>query len=237
MSADNLTQTPAQSPPDRIPRFVRNLNALAEQHGLAVRMAVEPYANDPELRLWATWSGSRAAFLNLVQPVASYHLPLSRGKLSIPGGGGYYCSNSLLTGTVTVAGDDIVFVIDFGPADFTLAEKRGVEIIRTAKEISYHGTADELVGAGIPRDRLPIGKRAAKSFIGYGSDEHWRSRRQPDGSILYRVESPAALRERRAEDDSRRRMYGESPNRPAAPALRLVVDNTEDRGSGGTVLH
>src|SRR5258708_37063943 len=120
----------ASSPiPARIPRHIGNLNALAVNAGLAVEMAAEPCGNDSEIRLWSMWRGPAVAFLALVQPVASYHLPLSRGHLYIPGGTRYYAPKALIGGAVTVTANDDVFEIDFGPAEFTIADIAGVEIV------------------------------------------------------------------------------------------------------------
>src|SRR5258708_2324584 len=107
-------QMHASSPiPARIPRHIGNLNALAVNAGLTVEMEVGPYSNGPEIRLWSNWRGAQAAFLALVQPVASYRLPLSRGRLNIPGGAGYYAYNALVSGDVIVSGNDVLYQIDF----------------------------------------------------------------------------------------------------------------------------
>jgi hypothetical protein len=220
--------------PPRLPRFIENLNSLALAHGLTVTMAVEPYENDPEIRLWGKWSGTRAQLLEIVQPVRSYHLPLACGQLTVPGGAGY-CANPLITGTVRVDGDQVLYEVDFGPSDFSISEAAGVEIITSRKEIAYHGTAAALLAVGVDRSRLPLRKGSGKRGTGYGGVEWWSSRRQPDGSIVYRVESPAALRARRAERkewerSTRRAVLGGTAPATAAPPrrpshLRLVVDN------------
>src|SRR6185437_5990117 len=92
----------SQLVPARIPLYIGNLNALAVDAGLTVEMSVEPYNNSRDLRLWSNWRGAQAVFLALVQPVESYRLPLSCGRLNIPGGAGYYGRNSLISGDVTV---------------------------------------------------------------------------------------------------------------------------------------
>jgi hypothetical protein len=222
----------------RVPRHIANLNALAEQHGLAVQLVVEPYTDNPELRLWARWSGPRAAFLDLVQPVASYRLPLSRGTLNVPGGAGHYSRTALVSGVVTVEADNVVFEIDFGAPEVSIEQQGDVEIARSANEITYHGTSEGLIAVGIPRERLPTGKRPAKG--GYCnvlkdaewySRPEWHSRRQPDGSILYRIESPAAVRQRVADVHRLTAQYPYFETAPAPaprPQLRLVVDNSRE---------
>jgi hypothetical protein len=221
----------------QIPRYIANLNAMATAGGLSVDVAVESVGNDPELRLWSYWRGSRSAFLTLVQPVASYRLPLSCGQLNIPGGAGYYAHNSLVSGSVKVNGNDVVFKIDFGPAEFTVRNAGGVQMVSYADETLYHGTANELIALGIERSRLPMKKKAAISDGGgsIAKTEKWASRRQPDGLILHRVESPSALRQRRKEwsEYLSQREQCRSPEDLASSAgaprpshLRLVVDNT-----------
>jgi hypothetical protein len=207
---------------------------MATAAGLTVETAVAPNGTDPELRLCSRWRGARDAFLALVQPVASYRLPLSQGQLNIPGGSGYYSYNALISGTVVVTGDTVLYEIDFGPAAFTIADAGGVEIVSYADETLYHGAPAALMALGIERSRLPLKKRATRSFREWeAKTEDWSSRRQPDGSIVYRVESPSALRRRRSgvEEYAEQRgiVLGTEPAKPARPShLRLVVDNTRD---------
>jgi hypothetical protein len=227
-------QMQASSPvPVRIPRYIGNLNALAVDAGLTVEMEVGPYSNGSEIRLWSNWRGAQATFLALVQPVASYRLPLSRGRLNIPGGAGYYAPNALVSGDVIVSGTDVLFQIDFGPPEFTIADAAGVEIVSYADETLYHGSPAALMALGIERSRLPLQKKKTRGGRDWkGETQEWRSRRQPDGSIVYRVESPTALRRRRSGfEEYADRMQMGSPRRvaetKARPShLRLVIDNS-----------
>lgn len=206
---------------------------MAVEAGLAVEMAVEPYTDDPELRLFSKWRGSRAAFLALVNPVASYRLPMCRGTLNIPGGSGYYGRNALVSGVVVVSGGEVVFEIDFGPTTFAITETGGVQIVTYEDEILYHGDPQSLLSFGIKRSRLPLKKRtASQGHDCWGEEGQWRSRRQPDGTIVHWVESPAALRQRRksleadypeAMRDRRREVEKLAP---VPRHLRLVIDNT-----------
>jgi len=226
------------SPSAKIPRHIGNLNTMASGAGLAVETVVEPCGKDPALRLVSKWRGARDAFLALVQPVASYRLPLSCGQLNIPGGAGYYGPNAIVGGTVTVTGNDVLFEIDFGPAEFEVMDAAGVEIVSYADETLYHGTPAALIALGIESSRLPLKKKAARSDRGWEAvTEEWSSRRQPDGSIVYRVETPAALRRRREEWIqylSEREQSGMGrKSKPAATQLRashlrLVIDNTKE---------
>jgi hypothetical protein len=156
----------------------------------------------------------------------------SRGRLNIPGGAGYYASNALVRGDVIVNGNEVLFEIDFGPSEFTIADAAGVEIVSYADETLYHGAPAALMALGIERSRLPLQKKGARQGRYWSAEEQWSSRRQPDGSIVYRVESPSALRRRRSEVQG----YAErlqlvsarrEPETKARPShLRLVIDNT-----------
>lgn len=218
--------------PARIPRYIGNLNALATNAGLAVEMVVA-CDNDSRVRLYSKWRGSQAAFLDLVQPIPSYRLPLSQGRLNIPGGAGYYAPNAVISGDVIVRGNEVLFEIDFGPPEFTIADVAGVEIVSYADETLYHGAPAALMALGIERRRLPLQKKKTRSGGDWNAEtEEWRSRRQPDGSIVYRVESPTALRGRRSrfEEYTADRMHLVSarrePETKVRPShLRLVVDN------------
>lgn len=230
----NLPSTTSHTLPARIPRFIENLNALARESGMTVRMVVEPSVDTAELRLWTEWRGTRAQVLAFVRPIPSYHLPLSCGTLTVPGGSGG-SAYPLLTANVTVVGDEVELEIDFGPPHFTIADIAGIEVISYADENLYHGTAAELIALGIERTRLPLGKRAgAREYNCDGAIERWSSRRQPDGTIVYRIESPAELRRRRermaAQFDSlhnpHRSHAGIVPTTRVRPSyLRLLVDN------------
>lgn len=224
--------------PARIPRYIGNLNAMATAAGLAVELAAEPLDKDPALRLVSKWRGARDPFLALVQPVASYHLPLSCGRLNIPGGAAYYAPKALISGNVFVTDNQVLFEIDFGPIEFTVTAAAGVEIVSYADETLYHGAPAELVAFGIERSRLPMGKKGAHRAGDWKAETaEWSSRRQPDGTIVYRIESPTALRRRRAsvvEDFTRHGLV--DPGMPAREAetgvrpshLRLIIDNTKE---------
>jgi hypothetical protein len=130
----------------------------------------------------------------------------------------------------------VLFQIDFGPPDFTIADVAGVEIVSYADETLYHGTPAALVALGIERSRLPLQKKKTRSGRDWKAEtQDWRSRRQPDGTIVYRIESPAALRRRRksvVEGFANQGLMvrpGRDPDTKARPShLRLVIDNTRE---------
>jgi hypothetical protein len=209
----------------RIPQYIGNLNTFAVNAGLTVEIAAEPYGNAPEIRLWSKWRGTQATFLAIVQPIASYRLPLSRGRLNIPGGAAYYAPRALISGDVIVSGNEVLFEIDFGPMEFTIADVAGVEIVSYADDTLYHGVPEALMNLGIERSRLPLQKKGGRQGRYWSDEEQWSSHRQPDGSIVYRVESPSALRRQRSVMASAER----EPEPTVRPShLRLVIDNTRE---------
>lgn len=225
------------SVPLRIPRFVQRLNAFAASRGVAVDVAVAPYDNDPELRLWSNWRTTREHFLSLGLLTRGQHLPSERGMVSVPGWQCLSHQRALLTGELKSSGDQVCWQIDFGPADFEITEAGDVEIVTNAIETIFHGTAEALVAQGIDRDRLPLAKRPAKARC---SDEHprWWSRRQLDDSIVHRVESQQAFQTRRAGRErldalirvSSRVVTQSTEVHPRPTYLRLVVDNDRTKG-------
>jgi hypothetical protein len=240
------SHNPRLAVPQRLPRYLEALNALAVAHGLTVSMVVEPYERDPEIRLWCKWTGKRDAALRLIQPIPSYHLPMARGLIAIPGGSTRVCQ--MLIGEVTVNGDDVLLEFDCGSTDFTIAARGEVEVITYADEILYHGSAAALLALGIGRNRLPLEKRDGKKGGYHCWNEEqkvhvevpqWSSSRQPDGLILYREETAGSVerrcRERKEYDASprARTVLGLPPlsktiQKPVRPSfLRLIVDNTK----------
>jgi len=227
VAVPNFTSAPA-----RIPRFVRRLTEYAECRGVAVKTYAGPYSNDPEIRLWSEWRTSQEQFLALEFLTPGNRLPYTSGYFTVPMGFYHRREDALMAGDMTIEGGNVLWEIDFGPAEFDVAERGGVEIVTYADETLFHGSVEALIAAGIDPKRLPVGKRPSKRSL-RGDYDHpvpqWRSRRQLDGSIVYRVESAKALRARHEEQA---RWYAQM--RPAAAPvatkprpsyLRLVVDN------------
>jgi hypothetical protein len=67
-----------------LPRFVRNLNSLAERCGLTVTVEIDTYEGESEERLFTEWQGTKDQLVatGLLNP--SYRFPAKRGSLSIP---------------------------------------------------------------------------------------------------------------------------------------------------------
>ncbi|MEX2149082.1 MAG: hypothetical protein WD793_02630 [Steroidobacteraceae bacterium] len=234
--------SPSVTPPC-VPRFVRNLNQYAADRGIDVDVHIGPYDDDPEIRLWSNWRTTRARFLSLGLLSRGQPLPSKRGTVSIPGWLYREPRRALLIGELSSAGDDVLWQIDWGPGDFTITNIGEVEIVTSACETLYHGTAEALLAHGVERKRLPLGKKPSNFFSCIDSATlHWWSRRQLDDTIVYRVESASVFHKRAAEDCELQRQFAEERRRliagaqtrgilphsasPPRPYLRLVVDNT-----------
>jgi hypothetical protein len=245
-----MSTATAISPAPAPPRYIQNLNAMAERLGLSVSMSVRTYDSQPanfwhpdfephSHQLLATWRGTRAQLLAFPGIAPSYHLPQSSGLLRV----GWYRAQ-LLYGYVTVQGDSVTYEAQFGPVPDRIEDRAGAQIIVHAHEMQLHGERSTLIAAGMATDRqLPRdGKRRLRSCHGRwmpGSSlsivnqaQLWHSLRHPDGSIVLTIESDAARAERISADQALVNRYSsEGTARTAAPAaarsyLRLAVDNT-----------
>jgi len=203
-----LTPGRVHGVPRALPRFVRNLNAFAETHGLTTHLSVEPYSNDPELRVWGQWDGTKSQLisLGLLAPWQQRLLAIDGDvdHFSVPAGDKI---NPLIAGPLTVRGDIISIAIDFGPPIYTLADRCGAQIVTYADEVLYHGTAAELIAAGVCAARLPCGKQRSGRCGRDSKQPQWRSRRQPDGLFVHRVETEESFQRRRREYEQQFKEY------------------------------
>lgn len=217
--------------PTRLPRYVQNLAALAESCGLTTSPKIEPCSNDPELRLWLVCTGTRESTLAFIKPIASWHVPLTRGSIWIPGGS--KSGHAIANGGLTVRGEYLELELDAGPGEYSIEERRGVEALRTPCALIYHGSAAQLVEAGIDPKRLPLGKRPlinGPRHIWDSSREQLlyfpnrKAVRQFDGSIVYTEETVAAFERRMLKQG----LEAAESKAPRPSHLRLVVDNTRE---------
>ncbi len=225
-----------QSLPERIPRYVRNLNGFAERAGFHVTLTVEQSdeKDDPEPRLRSHWRGTRSQLvsLGLLQPhqlrtiLTLECAPEVSRYMNVGGGCPWYWERCLLRGPLTASRDAVSWQIDSGPASYTISDNGPIEIVTYEDFVLYHGTGEQLTAFGIDRRRLPLGKRLCKS-----TDTEWYSRRHPDGHVVHIVESELARRRRleRTRGPSHQQDAPE-PLPPRKPShLRLVVDNDNTR--------
>lgn len=210
---------------ERVPTFVRNLNALAEAAGMRVRVETRPYSNDPEVRLWSVWEGTKAQLrsLGLLTPRQETMLFIRKSaQVMVPSGVSPHCPESaLLWGDMTIDGDSISLDINSGAWPCTIEQREGLEIVRYPDAVTYCGTVEALIAAGVDRKRVDLGKR--QGICHWGGDwRWWASRRQPDGTVRYHQESEASMRRRLQEFDEYKQSQspqdarGPSPERAAA---------------------
>lgn len=216
-----------------VPRYIRNLNAIAERAGMTVTMRAASVPEQPEPNLMARWEGTleQLAATGLLVPHTVRRLRWA--SASSTHASGARCQLSGLSGDVSgearVSGDRIVWEINWGPIDYSIEQRGEVEIVTHSCEIVYHGSAAALEGAGIPRKRLPTGKHTAKSRYGIleGPEPAWRARRQPDESYVYYREAEDLVRircEREAERRRRQQPDQRSSSEPRSPGLQSAAD-------------
>jgi hypothetical protein len=215
--------------PPRVPRYVRDLNELANVRGITTSTLFGPDENHPETRLWSIWTGdfhqlqsvgllARHQIARLMNPIK----PSRRGRhrmLTVPGSEPPWC-NPLLQGEIEVAGDRFRWRLDFGSAVFSIANRGwgDVEAITCANEVRLYGSAEALVRVGLDEARLPVGARTARSS-GWAEEPWWHIRRVPSGLYLYRYATENLSRSRHSQ------AQGDYTS-PVRTRLTLVVDNT-----------
>jgi len=208
-----------------IPQYVRDLNDLAAVHGITTATAFAR-DNDGRLRLWAQWRGTWKA-LQAIGLLARHQIARLRGSrqrlpnvrrlmLTVPSSEPPWC-NPLLRGEIEVLGNHFEWTLDFGPGDFSIANRGDVEAITYSDEICLYGTPEALIRAQIDEERLPLGRRTAKSSR--RDSRRWHSRRLRNGLVLYRFRTYA-------NGPSAQVPAHWPPTACTSSHLRLVVDNT-----------
>jgi hypothetical protein len=224
-----------------VPRYVRALEALGARRGFSVSIAIAPvqgYERKVE-HLVGEWRGSWRQFLSLKFTVLSFRRPLIGGAIVVR------TNSPIRDGYVEMDGKVVKFLPDFGPVPVGIQHSGVIEIIRYEERVAFHGSMAALIAAHVPKARLippPLRTwRAGSSKEPFG-ECRWSSRRQPDGSIVYTVDTEQAERARKARIvDGERRMQeyeqkcarwererslepaATEPQRPSY--LRLVVDH------------
>ncbi|HEV2268997.1 MAG TPA: hypothetical protein VGR92_06030 [Steroidobacteraceae bacterium] len=229
----------ALSPLERIPTFVRNVNALAERAGMRVSLWVGPYDDDPEVRLWSVWEGTRAqlASLQLFTPRQTVLLPIGAYRTK---GAWINAPRAGIVGEMQCRGESIRWDIDSGDWPCTIEQRGELEVITCQDYVTYWAAPEALIAFGIDRKRLPLGKICVRSSV-HPDKLNWTARRLLDGTIRYHEESEACMRRRIQEREQRRREWegvdilntppSEWPSRKRSkaetprPRLQLVVDN------------
>jgi len=218
-----------------VPRFVRNLEAIGRCRGFFVSIHLKPVL---EGRWWhqygkvdhliGYWRGTRRGFVGLKFAVPGFRVPLLGSEVIMRP------NSPIRSGTIEVVdGKYMVFSPDFGRAPIRLEERGDVEVVTYEERIAYHGGLKALVAMGIPKERLtsPRTRRWSNGSAEESFGEcHWEMRRQPDGSILYVVDTEAAETARQAAKAKYENMLrddrDQADTKPQRPSyLTLVVDN------------
>lgn len=221
-----------------VPRYVQNLNALAEHHGLSTRVYVARYKKESEgPMIFAEWMGTKESLFSMGLLTPHQQLPLQylpsprKREFCVPSSSGWDW-HPLLRGQITVVGDDGVLVeLDFDEVPQGIRMIGDVEVVSYRTEIASHGTAEALIEAKVcEHKQLPTGKHTRKScYSSLKPRLEWHSRRHPDGMFVYWRPTEAEAERQRVEHEAWMAQLNRSG--PAAPEpprshLNLVVDNT-----------
>ena len=117
------------STPPRIPRYVRDLNELAEARGITTSIVFGPDKSDPEIRMWSKWEGAFHQ-LESVGLLSRHQLALlmnasprvRRRMVTVPGSQPPWC-NPLLQGEIEVVDGRFEWRLDFGPGAYSIADR------------------------------------------------------------------------------------------------------------------
>lgn len=242
-----MAESKSNVPHPLVPRAARALCDLARAAGLevsAITLAINAQAaytikayDDEEDRrhhqLVSTWSGPARLFAK-----TGLFTPAQCRAFESPTVISRFVSNPLLspcalhhrheltvfTGRATGTAEHIRCTVNLGPLPLQIEMRGAVEIATGPDTTAWHGSAADLIAAGIPRDRLPLAKQSGKTdrrrlwMIDEDSLRsqqetlrQWAARRQPDGSIVYRVETAEAF-ERRVQEwmEEERRRQGQN---------------------------
>jgi hypothetical protein len=193
-----------------VPRYVANLNRLAELQGMTVRPYVEEYVDAPgRFALSVDWLGTRAQFFALGLITSHQRWPIER----MPSGRREFCypqdagfaACPILRGHAEVEGESIKVELLFCDAPRRLSMIGDVEVIDCNDEVGYHGNAEALVATKVcTKKELPTGVRAKRTTYARGMDRFPQvaCRRQPDGLFLIWRETEIAVARRVSEHEA-----------------------------------
>lgn len=217
-----VSNTPESAPVAvRVPRFVQNLNTLAGLHGLTARVYVDHYTDDAQKKpiLFADWRGTESQLRSFPLVPSRWRLPVTTGQLTI---GDVWWRHPVMRGHVTVNPTDLLYRLDFDEVPRSIAERDGVEVIEYADEIAYHGSREALIAAGIDCKRIPAGKRGARSGYNAGIPDFY-TRRQPDGSYVYWLQTDAAYERKQREFEEYKQRYARTNETNDAVADAMIA--------------
>jgi hypothetical protein len=199
--------------PVLVPTHIENLNATARAHGLVVSAsrivreeALVGYqrhstTNDVE-HLVTDWRGTGAQLRSLgwILPSWSFPVATTRGpgckRLETKWGVGGYAH-------VPVNAEEVIFEIDHGEVPLGISASDGVETVSFGWCAEHHGTKATLIAAGIADAQRLGGTRPRKTNGGYPDEPRWWRLLQPDGTIVFGIETDLSWRRRKKEKEHR----------------------------------
>ena len=220
-STGDVSRRSASNRPVLVPGYVENLNAIARMHGLrvsAARIIREEVPQGGGVMKWeehlaVDWQGTGAQLRSLgwILPSWSFPVATARGpgcrRLDTKWGVGGYVH-------VPVNEDDVTFAINHGDVPLKIAASAGVETISMDWCTEHHGTQAALIAAGIADAQRLSGKKPFKSN-GQDSDEpRWWRLLQPDGTVVFGIETDLAWRRRAKETERMHQNMRESRRNP-----------------------
>jgi hypothetical protein len=191
-------------PPLLVPRYVRNLNALAERCGMVTRNFARAPKDEDELpTLRGEWQGTTAQLVStglFAESMVERMLGLrqhsrfvsSRGSSSHPELG-------VVVGNVAPTEDGgIVYEINFDELPRAIRSEGTIEILEYQDWTGFHGLPADLLASGrctarqMPKRRDAISDSQRTDNPG----RKFRSRRQPDGAVLVLIETDLEMERR-----------------------------------------
>ncbi len=183
--------------PQLIPRYVRNWNRIAERAGLTTA-AIN---NGEEIII--SWCGSSSSFRATGMLPKTFRFPTKRSSLLR-----HLCG---LSANVQIVADDCFKLQQSVWAPASVREMSpGVEEVQYEVsendygcDLAYHGALKALIGAGVMLEKYRPGSSTPRRRWGncrHGSTPYggrWETRPQPDGLVLFEVESKESVERRR----------------------------------------
>jgi hypothetical protein len=214
-STENVSHAPAR--PIFVPRYIENLNATARAHGLCVsaaRIVREEVPQGGGVMKWeehlaVDWRGTGAQLRSLGWMLPSWSFPVATVR-----GPGYKRLDTRwgVDGYVHVPlnEDEVIFAINHGDVPLRILASDGVETIALDWCTEYHGTEASLIGAGVADAQRLGGKRPRKTNGSYPDEPRWWRLLQPDGTIIFGIETDLAWSGRKKENERLEQSHRES---------------------------
>ncbi len=215
MATKDSSAAPTVAPPLLVPRYVRNLCAIAERHGMATSVRVDRHDDtqqfDYNISEWvdvpgdyylaAEWTGTKKQLFNLGLLTPSKLRPFRRGEpdcrraLRIPDCG----SMPVLWGSIKSSSDNVTVTLDFGEVPREIRCADDIEVLRYADAFAYHGAPDALLAIKACEQAHLPGKHGSKrggARLDEDESAAWYCRRHPDGLLLFLKETTDAVKRR-----------------------------------------